>query len=72
MNQQTIKMLKAGIFAGVLAAIIEIIISAAMTKYFGLNIDVVQLVLGGAAIGLVTLAITLVISVVIAKRKRQF
>jgi len=71
MNQQIIKMLKTGIFAGVLAAIIEIIISAAMTKYFGLNIDVVQLVLGGATIGLITLVITLVISIVIAKRKQR-
>jgi hypothetical protein len=71
MNQQTIKMLKAGIFAGALAAIIEIILSAVLTKQFGMNIDGTQLFLGGLTVGLITLALTLIISTVIARRKQK-
>lgn len=71
MNQQPNKMLKSGIFAGLLAAIIEIAISATMTKFFGQDINLVSLVLGGATIGLITLILTLVITVLIAKHKQK-
>lgn len=71
MNQQTIKMLKAGIFAGALAAIIEIIISAALTVHLGKNIESAQLFLGGLTIGAITFVLTLIISTVIARRKQK-
>ena len=71
MNQPTIKMLRAGIFAGSLAAVIEIIILATMTKYLSATVDVVQLVLGGLTIGLITLILTVLISTVIAGCKQK-
>ncbi len=71
MNQQLIKMLKAGIFAGALAAVIEIVISAVMTKYLSADMDNIQLVLGGLTIGVITFALTLIISTVIARRKQK-
>ena len=71
MNQHTIKIIKAGIFAGSLAAIIEIIISAAMTKYLSAAVDVVQLIPGGLTTGLITLFLTIVISTVIAGYKQK-
>lgn len=64
-------MLKAGIFAGALATLIEIIISAVLTKYLGQTIDAVQLVLGGLTIGLITFVLTVIITSIIAKRKQR-
>ena len=71
MNRQLIKSLKAGISAGCFAAVIEIIISAAMGEYTGTNIEVAPLVLGGATIGFITLAMTLIVSTVIAGRRQK-
>lgn len=72
MNQQLIKMLKAGIFAGALSAVIEIVISTVMTKFLGNTVDSVQLVLGGLTIGVIASVLTIIISFVIAKRKQRF
>lgn len=71
MNQQIFKFIKSGIIAGLIAAAIEIIIAAVMTKYFGQNIDPLALALGGATIGLITLVLTVIISAVIARSKQR-
>ena len=71
MNQQIFNFLKLGLLSGLAAALIEIIISATMTKYLGQNIDPVALVLGGATVGLITLVLTVIISAVIAANKRK-
>ena len=71
MNQQLIKMLKAGIFAGALAAVIEIVISAVMTKYLAADIGNLQLAAGGLTIGLATFALTLIISIAVGRSKQK-
>jgi ABC-type multidrug transport system permease subunit len=70
-NQQTGKFLLSGIGAGVLAAVIEIIISAAITSYLGKPIDVVSLIWSGAGVGLITVILTVIISALIARRKQK-
>ena len=71
MNQQIGKFLLSGIGAGFLAAVIEIIISAMITNYLGKSIDVVNLIWGGATIGLITLVLTVIISALIARHKQK-
>ena len=71
MNQQTIKMLKTGTFAGVIAAFIEIVIAAAVNKFLGANLDAVQLILGGLIIGVITMVLTVIISTVIVAGKQK-
>lgn len=71
MNRQTGKFLVSGIGAGILAAVIEIAISATFTNYLGKPVDVVSLIWGGATIGLITLTLTVIISAIIAQHKQK-
>jgi uncharacterized membrane-anchored protein len=71
MNQQTGKFLVSGIVAGFFAAIIEIAVSATITNYLGKPIDLAGLIWGGATIGLITLVLTVIISIIIARHKQK-
>lgn len=71
MNQPIGKFILTGVGAGFLAAVIEIIISATITNYLGKPIDTVNLIWGGATIGLITLVLTVIISALIARYKQK-
>lgn len=71
MNTQIIKFIKAGFVVGLIAAVIEMIISATMTTYLGKNVEATALVWGGATIGLIAMTLTTIISAVIAGYKQK-